>query len=95
MRIRKLSFDTQIDERVSAGRYFSGGENELRGRMKKLMGIAIKNELTERQRECIRMYYYENKKVCEIAEYTGIRPTTVYKHLKLGRNALKKCTAYL
>lgn len=90
-----LSLDTQIEEQISVKQYYSEGETDLHKRMKRLIGIAFRKELTQRQKECIRMYYYENKKVSEIAEYTGIRPTTVYKHLKSGRDALKKCTAYL
>lgn len=65
-----------------------------RERMKKLLKIAIKQELTQRQRDCIIMYYIKRKKVCDIAETLEIKPTTVYKHLRKGRAALKKAAAY-
>ncbi|MGN0470671.1 MAG: RNA polymerase sigma factor [Acutalibacteraceae bacterium] len=64
-------------------------------RMKKIMKIALQQELTERQRECITLYYIKKKKVCEIADMLSIKPTTVYKHLRTGMTALKKTAVYL
>lgn len=62
--------------------------------MKKLLKIGLKNELTDKQRYCL-INYYSGRKVGEIAEELGVRPTTVYKHIKKARTALKKCGAYL
>lgn len=64
-------------------------------RMQKIMKIAIQQELTDRQRECITLYYIKGKKVCEIADMLAIKPTTVYKHLRTGIASLKKTSAYL
>ena len=92
-----LSLDDKISSQFSLSNYYESGNdnNDKRKRMKKLLAAAIENELTERQKNCIMQYYYEKKSVKEIAENTGIRPTTVYKHIKKAKEALKKCRKYL
>lgn len=64
-------------------------------RMKKIMYIGIQTELTQRQKDCLTMRFFESKKVKEIADILCIRPTTVYKHIKMGLKTLKKCGKYL
>lgn len=66
-----------------------------RARMMELLRHAMALELTERQQRCITLYYFEEKPVREIARLLGIRPTTVYKHLKIARNHLKRLAVYL
>lgn len=68
---------------------------QTRERMKKLIFTAYDNELTQRQKDCIRMYYINSMSVESIARILGIRPTTVYKHIRKGRSSLRKCTMYL
>lgn len=48
-----------------------GGEHK---RMLRTMMLAARGELTERQMECVRLYYAEQKKVIEIAEELGVSP---------------------
>ncbi len=97
MRNIVLSLDDQINSEVSFSKYFESGENNNNTikRMKKLLAAAIQNELTDRQKDCVIQYYYEKRSVKEIAENTGIKPTTVYKHINKARKAIKKCTCYL
>lgn len=64
-------------------------------RMKKIMHIAIENELTPRQHECITLRYLENLSVKEIAQQMELKPTTVYKHIHKAIDVLKKCSLYL
>lgn len=64
-------------------------------RMKKIMHIALENELTQRQHECIVMRYFENIPVKEIAKKIGISPAAVYKHLRKAMCVFKKCAIYL
>ena len=91
-----LSFDDQLDRESSYQDYITGEmlNSERRSRMEKLLKKAIQHELTERQKDCITYYYYRGMKVADISELMSIRPTTVYKHLKAGRKALKKCAVY-
>lgn len=91
-----LSFDEQLDKDVSYLDYITEGaqKGEKRKRMEQLLKKAVQYELTDRQKDCITYYYYRGMRVDEISKLMGIRPTTVYKHLKAARKALKKCAVY-
>ncbi len=71
------------------------GNHTLRNKTIRILRNAMKNELTDRQRVCVEKFYIDGQDVPSIAKDLGIRPTTVYKHLKLARIALKKCNDYL
>ena len=94
---KKLSLTDKLCEYSSYLQYNVGetSTGELRKRMKKVLTTAIEQELTERQRDCLRFYYNEGMKVKDIAQMMGLRPTTVYKHLLLAKKTLKKYAAYL
>ena len=72
-----------------------GNNSSIRDRMKKLIAVGIDTELTDRQKDCLTMRVYQNMSVEDIAAKLGIRPTTVYKHIKKAKEALKKCVKYL
>lgn len=55
---------------------------------------AAKGELTLRQKQCIFLYYRDEKSVKEIAAQLGIRPPTVSKHLKKAKAHLKRVMRY-
>lgn len=91
-----LSLSAQMEEYVALQNHMnpdSRRSQRLR-RMEKLLRLAMKLELTDKQKTCIRLYYLEEKKVAEIADCLHIRPTTVYKHLKKARQALSRCVPY-
>lgn len=56
--------------------------------------IAIDEELTERQRELIDLYYLEQMSMTEIAQRLELSPSTVSRTLKRGRGRLKKYLKY-
>lgn len=56
----------------------------------RLIMLLVDEVLTEIQKQCFTKRTYENKSISEIAEEMGIKETTVYKHIKLARNKLKK-----
>lgn len=60
----------------------------------KLVGEAIKNELTPRQRELLRDYYFSRLTVYEIAELRGISPSTVSRTLGRARRNLYRALRY-
>ncbi len=63
------------------------------GTMKRLLKTAFDSVLTERQRECMSMYYFDRKTVVEIGAELGLDPSTVSRHLKAGRRNLEKLRA--
>ncbi|MBQ8860857.1 MAG: sigma-70 family RNA polymerase sigma factor [Ruminococcus sp.] len=62
--------------------------------MKKLLSMAMVSELTQRQRECLVMYYYENKRMNEIASILSLSPSTVTRHIKAAQKKLKSIAKY-
>lgn len=55
---------------------------------------AVEGELTERQRECVQMCYFEGKSGREAANALGVTPPTVSKHLKKARARLGRVIGY-
>ena len=94
MKARTLSFNDSVEYEYA--NLANGDTNEgTRKRAVKILNAAINNELTGRQKICIMRYYFDGRRVDEIARELKIKPTTVYKHLKTARSVLKKCRDYL
>ena len=75
--------------------FTQGSTNESsRERMKKILSMAVLNELTERQRICIIDYYFNGKKQKEIAENLGIDSSTVSRHIIKARDKLRHIASY-
>ena len=71
--------------------FHHGSTNESsREKMKKILSMAVLNELTERQRICIIDYYLNGKKEKEIAEELGIRQQSVNDFMRQAIKKLKK-----
>lgn len=91
-----LSFTNELMTYYSCVSSQGGGDNSsIRNRIKKLIHICMEDELTDRQKDCLTMRVYQKMSVEDIAAELGIRPTTVYKHIKKAKEALKKCRKYL
>lgn len=64
------------------------------GSLGRRVKLAVAEELTERQRELIFLYYIEEKSMTEIADSLGISPSTVSRTLKRGRTRIRKYLKY-
>ena len=64
------------------------------GNLASRVRIAMNEELTERQRELINLYYLEEMSMTEIAQRLDLSPSTVSRTLKRGRVRLKKYLKY-
>ncbi len=87
-----LSLDL-FGDRLNVSRGADGEDAEYR-RMLHALHRAVDGELTERQKECIRLRYVERKSVSEIALLLGVTPPTASKHLKKARIRLGKVIGY-
>lgn len=79
------------DKRISAliGDAETGGDRHHL--MIKIMRNIIENELSERQRQMIGLYYFRRMNIPEIAETLGVNRSTVSRTLSRGRrNILEK-----
>ncbi|MBQ8539459.1 MAG: sigma-70 family RNA polymerase sigma factor [Ruminococcus sp.] len=75
--------------------YNSHGTNEASiEKMKHILCLALQCELTQRQRQCLELYYYENMKKYEIADALSISPSTVSRHIKAAERKLKSVAKY-
>ena len=62
--------------------------------LKRILHKAIQSELTERQRECVLMYYFQNMQMKEIAENFGLSPSTVSRHISAAQKKLRRIVAF-
>ena len=63
-------------------------------RLLKNLSRAINEELTEKQRTAIEMYYMERRKMEDIAKILGVNVSTVSRNIMRGKKRLKRCLKY-
>ena len=56
--------------------------------------IAIRQELTGKQREYIQLYYAEGLNMSQIGERVGVDKSTVSRTIKRGEARLRRCLRY-
>lgn len=66
----------------------------IEGNLSNRVRAAMNEELTDRQRELINLYYIEQMSMTEIAQTLDLSPSTVSRTLKRGRIRLKKYLKY-
>ncbi|MEG2428937.1 MAG: sigma-70 family RNA polymerase sigma factor [Oscillospiraceae bacterium] len=72
-----LSFDL-CEDFVADDRLFEESDNKnKREYLKKIMKLIIANDLTQRQRELCVMYYFQKKKMTQIASELNVNKSTV------------------
>lgn len=89
----KLSIDL-FGDRLNLSDNSEGEEDMEYRRMLRALRRAMEGELTERQKQCVRMRYLEGRNLRETAEELGVSPPTVSKHLKKARSRLGRVVGY-
>lgn len=54
----------------------------------------IENELTFKQRKCIKMYYNHNLSTIKISKLLGVYPSTVWRHIQKSRRKIRNIMKY-
>lgn len=85
-KIEKLLGRNDFEEESTNRRDISAAKAVLR--------TALKLELTERQRECVRLYFYENMTEEQTANELGITKSTVCRHLQKAKRRLGRAVYY-
>lgn len=88
-RISLPDFLGEEDSDINA--ILSDGSDEYSDRIKsakKILMRIIREELTERQRQVIMLYYFKNMNIVSIAEKLGISPASVSITMKRARNTI-------
>lgn len=55
-----------------------------------IMRRTIQEKLTDKQRECITLYFGRRMSMTEIAEAMGVGKSTVSRHIKVGKSKIKE-----
>ena len=91
----KVHLDDKNTQLISYYLSCQGSDNRPeRERMKRILVRAIRHELTDRQRECLRMYYLEGIKMKDIAKMLGLSNSTVSRHISTATRKLRKVALY-
>ena len=64
------------------------------GMTARLLSSALREELTARQAQMVKLYYVEQHTMRDIAATLGVNPSTVSRTLKSARGKLKRCLRY-
>ena len=54
----------------------------------------VDGELTLKQKQCVKLYYYEKKGIAEIADILCVDISTVSRHLQRARRRIQKVMCY-
>ena len=72
-----------------------GGDNRQRlERLVHYLPLAIAEELTPRQQQLLRMFYYDGKSVTDIAHELAVNKSTVSRTLRRAQDRLRKSLRY-
>ncbi len=63
-------------------------------RLKRNLIRAIREELTDRQRQVLTMYYLREMTINQVAEELGVCPSTAYRTLHRAEQRLFRCLRY-
>lgn len=95
MRRERMFLDENNSDIIAFSLYQQGSSNRMeRERMKAILTRAIRRELTDRQRDCITMYYLEGMKMKDIADALHLSRSTVTRHIQSATRKLRRVASY-
>ena len=68
--------------------------SEQMGRLRRNVMLALREDVTPRQRECMELYYHKRLNMRQIAELIGVDKSTVSRTIKRGERRLCRCLRY-
>ncbi|MCM1022946.1 MAG: sigma-70 family RNA polymerase sigma factor [Prevotella sp.] len=86
----EFSADKRIAELIGDGE----PDNDKHKLMIKILRNVVENELTERQRQMIGLYYFKRMNIPEIAETLGLNRSTVSRTISRGRRNIMERMKY-
>lgn len=75
-------------------RSMAGDNSEQHSRLKRNLNRALKEDVTERQRQFLLLYYAQGLNMREIGESLGVDKSTVSRTIKRGEARLRRCLRY-
>lgn len=95
---RTISLDADILDFINYQKNYVGVEDvpdSKRERLKKIMKIGLIQELTDKQRECMLKRYVNGMSVKDIADAMNLKPSSVYKHVRVAKKRMARLYNYL
>ena len=68
--------------------------SEKYNKILKILSRVIENELTEKQKMCVKLYYHESMNTVKIANKLGVYPSTVWRHINNSKKKIKNIMKY-
>lgn len=75
-------------------RSMAGDNSEQHSRLKRNLVRALREDVTDKQRQALLLYYAEGLNMREIGEKLGIDKSTVSRNIKRGERRLRRCLRY-
>lgn len=94
--MRTISYDNtfgMVDLAVYTNLMAEDNHDQL-NRLKRNLTHALRQDITQRQREYMFLYYGKNMTMEDIANQFGVNKSTVSRTLKRGRQRLYRCLRY-
>ena len=67
---------------------------EQRSRLRRNLIRALQEDVTQRQRQALLLYYAEGQNMREIGEKLGVDKSTISRTIKRGEKRLQRCLRY-
>ena len=93
-----MKFNEEMDKyahRLEANKAFFSGERTNLDRIRPAIRGIMEDQLTDRQRYCVEMYYFGNLNSSQIAKILGTSRSNVTKHIRRGLDKMEKSMRYL
>ena len=94
MRAKLISLDGWEEAIADLGTTEQASNRAQLLRTQKLLRLAMEEELTDRQKECVRLYFYENFTEEQIGQRLGVGKSTVCRHLQKAKARLYRALKY-
>lgn len=94
--MRTMSYDkaSSYADLAMYTRFMAEDNSAQISRLKRNLSRALRQDITERQREYMMLYYGRNMSMEAIAKELGVNKSTVSRTLKRGRQRLYRCLRY-
>ncbi len=92
--MRNTRSEALIDLRLWRSRHEENDNGSQLERLTAYLPLAVTQELTERQRQIVTMFFYEEKSVSQIARELQLHPSTVSRTLHRAIQRLHRVLQY-
>ena len=93
--MKNLSFENLFESDLAKIVEKKGSSNKVKiERLKKMVALIIKQELTKRQKQILKLYFIDNFKYCEIAKMLNVNKSTISRTKDRAFKSIEKILKY-